>query len=72
LHEVQTAENCQIEKRGRNEIITVAKFLLTNQMILVDDCDFSSIDCDFFVYRHRCVHPMMTISFEFPQIFSYE
>jgi len=24
LHEIQAAENCQIEKRGRNEIITVS------------------------------------------------
>jgi len=40
LHEIQTAENCQIEKRGRNEIITVAKILLTNQMVLIVDCDF--------------------------------
>jgi len=23
LHEIQTAENCQTHKRGRNEIITV-------------------------------------------------
>jgi len=43
LHEVQTAENFQIEKRGRNEIITVAKTLLNNQMVLIIDCDFSSI-----------------------------
>jgi len=43
LHEVQTAENCQINKRGRNEIITVAKILLTNQMVFIVDCDFSSI-----------------------------
>jgi len=35
LHEVQTAENCQIEKCGRNEINTVAKILLTNQMVLI-------------------------------------
>jgi len=32
-----------IEKRGKTEIITVAKILLTNQMILIDNCDFSSI-----------------------------
>jgi len=43
LHEIQKAENGQIEKRGRNEIITVAKILLTSQMILLVDCDFSSI-----------------------------
>jgi len=43
LHEVQTAENCQIEKCGRNEIITGAKILLTNQMVLIVDCDFLSI-----------------------------
>jgi len=42
LHEIQIAENCQIEKRGRNEIITVAKILLTSQKIIVD-CDFLSI-----------------------------
>jgi len=40
---MQTAENCQIEKPGRNEIITVAKILLTNQMVLIIDCDFSFI-----------------------------
>jgi len=56
---IQTAENCQIEKRGRNEIITVAKILLTNQIVLI-------------VHRHRCAHPTKTISFGFPQIFSYE
>jgi len=39
----QTAENCQTEKRGRNEIITVDKILLTNQMMLIVNCDFSSI-----------------------------
>jgi len=43
LHEVQTAENCQIEKRGRNEILTVAKIRLTNQMVPIVNCDFSSI-----------------------------
>jgi len=41
------AENCQTDKRGRNEIITVAKILLTNQMALIINffvhCDFSSI-----------------------------
>jgi len=39
LHEIQTTENCQTEKRGKNEIITVAKILLTNQMVLIVDCD---------------------------------
>jgi len=39
----QTAENCQTEKRGRNEIITDDKNLLTNQMVLIVNCDFSSI-----------------------------
>jgi len=43
LYEIQTAENCQTEKAGRNEIITVAKILLTNQMVLIANCDFSSI-----------------------------
>jgi len=43
LHEIQTAENCQTEKHDRNEIITVAKIILTNQMVLIVDCDFSSI-----------------------------
>jgi len=27
-------------KHGRNEIIAVAKILLTNQMVLIVDCDF--------------------------------
>jgi len=30
-------------RNGRNEIITVAKILLTNQMVLIVNCDFSSI-----------------------------
>jgi len=41
LHEIQTAENCQIEKCGRNGIITVAEILLTNQMVLIVNCAFS-------------------------------
>jgi len=48
LHEIQTAENCQTEKHGRNKIITVVKILLTNQMVLIVHCAFSSIvffDC---------------------------
>jgi len=36
-------KNSQTEKRGRNEIIAVAKILLTNQIVLIVDCDFSSI-----------------------------
>jgi len=36
LHEIQTIENCQIEKHGRHEIITVAIILLTNLMVLID------------------------------------
>jgi len=43
LHEIQTAENCQTEKRDRNKIITVAKNLLTNQMVLIVNCDFPFI-----------------------------
>jgi len=43
--------NCEMEKRGRNEIITVAKIILTNQMVLNVDCDFSSIV--FIVYTQR-------------------
>jgi len=39
-YKIQTAENCQTEKRGRNEIITVAKILLTNKMMLIIDCIF--------------------------------
>jgi len=31
----QDTENCQREKRGRNENIIVAKILLTNQMGLI-------------------------------------
>jgi len=58
------AENCQIKKRGKNEIITVAKIILTNQMVLIVNCDFSSI-----VIIVYTVHPTKTISFEFPQIF---
>jgi len=65
LHEIQTAGNCQTEKRGRNEIIAVAKILLTNQMVLIVNCDF------FFLHCLRWVHPMKTISFEFSQIWSY-
>jgi len=44
-HEIQTAENenCQTEKRDRNEISTIAKILLTNQIVLIVDCDFLSI-----------------------------
>jgi len=41
----------QIEKRDRNEIITVAKILLTNQIVIIVDCDFSSIV--FIVYTQR-------------------
>jgi len=51
LHEIQTAENCQTEKCDRNEKITVAKILLTTQMVLIIDCDFSSIG--FVVYTQR-------------------
>jgi len=51
LHEVQTAENCQIEKHGRNEIITVAKTLLTNQMVLIINCDFSFIVIVVYIQR---------------------
>jgi len=36
-------ENCQTEKRDRNEIITVAKILLINEMVLIINCDVSSI-----------------------------
>jgi len=46
LHEVQTAENCQIEKRGKNEIITVAKILLTikwSLLLIVIFCPSSSL-----------------------------
>jgi len=44
LHEIQTAESCQIkEKCGRNEIITVVKIILTNQIVLIVDWDFSSV-----------------------------
>jgi len=32
-----------MEKRDKNEIITVAKIILTNQMVLIVNCDFSSI-----------------------------
>jgi len=39
LHEIQTAENCQTEKRGRNEIVTAAKIRLTNQMVLIVNFD---------------------------------
>jgi len=35
VNESCTAENCQTQKRGRNEIITAAKILLTNQMVLI-------------------------------------
>jgi len=37
------SKNCQTEKRGKDEIITVAKILLTNQMVLIVNCNFSSI-----------------------------
>jgi len=60
LQEIQTTENCQIEKHGRNEIITAAKILLTNKMVLIVDCDFSPIVI--------VVYTKM-ILFEFPQIF---
>jgi len=40
LHEIQTAETCQTDKCDRNEIITVAKILLTNQMVLIVNCVF--------------------------------
>jgi len=53
LHEIQTAENCQTHKRGRNEIITVAKILLTNQMVLI------------VIHRLRWMHPANTILYEF-------
>jgi len=42
-NEIQTAENCQTQKRGRNEIITVDKIVLTNQIVLMVNCNFSSI-----------------------------
>jgi len=43
LQEIQTVENCQTQKLGRNEIITVAKMLLTNQMVLFINCAFLTI-----------------------------
>jgi len=36
-------KSCQTQKHGRNEIITAAKILLTNQMILIINCALSSI-----------------------------
>jgi len=51
---MQTTENCQIEKHGRNEIITVAKILLTNLMVLIVDCDFSSIVIVLYTQQRRC------------------
>jgi len=53
LHKVQTAENCQIKKHGRNKIIIVAKILLTNQMVLIVDCDISSIVIVVYIQRRR-------------------
>jgi len=43
------------------EIVTVPKIRLTNQMVLIVNCDI----------RPSYLHPTKTISFEFPQIRSY-
>jgi len=40
---IKTAVNCQTLNYGRNEIITITKILWTNQMVLIINCDFSSI-----------------------------
>jgi len=37
---MKTAEKCQTEKCGRNEMFTVAKFQLTNQMVVIVNCIF--------------------------------
>jgi len=47
------SRNCQIKKLGRNEKITEAKILLTNQMVLIVDCDFLSIVIAVYAQRRR-------------------
>jgi len=58
LHKIHTAENRQSQKRGRNEIITVATILLTHQIVLTIN----------FVHCLWWVHTANTISYEFLQI----
>jgi len=53
VHKIKTAENYHTEKCGRNVIITVAKILLTNQILLIVDCDFLSIVIVVYIQQRR-------------------
>jgi len=55
LHEIKTAENCQIEKPGKTEIIAVVKIRITNQMMLILNCDFLFIVIDVYTQQNDFV-----------------